>query len=192
MHDSQLDQCLKVLSERPSQRLTDEFNGTVWERIQQASKPVPERKRFVNLFLGVPRPVWGAAALLLTVLTGLNVWFTLTDSQKTTSPVVSAVTGEVIDLACYFDDGGSGPAHAACARRCIEAGLPVGIKTEDGKMYLLIGPQAPLDRQGAKHESLNHQLAQYAAQIVTIRGRLIEKPGLGVVENAELVETKGS
>lgn len=94
--------------------------------------------------------------------------------------------GEVIDLACYYDDGGSGPAHAACAKRCILAGLPVGIKTEDGRVYLLIGPQMAMSQLGPKHQSLNEQLASYAAQVVTIRGRVVEKQGLDVVENAQL------
>jgi hypothetical protein len=192
MHESQLDQCLKVLSERPAERLADDFNVAVWTRIQQADRAVPAKKRLVDLFLGLPKPLWAAAAVAVSVLTCWNVWLTMTNSEEKAPPLVSAVTGEVIDLACYFDDGGSGPAHAACAKRCIEAGLPVGIKTEDGRMYLLVGPQVPLGQQGPKHESLNHQLAEYAAKIVTIRGRVIDKNGLDVVENAELVEAKGS
>ena len=38
---------------------------------------------------------------------------------------MASVTGEVIDMACYFDDGASGPGHAECARMCIASGLPV-------------------------------------------------------------------
>jgi hypothetical protein len=192
MHESQLDHCLKALSERPAERLTDNFNIAVWRRIQKADRTVPAKKRLVDLFLGLPKPLWAAAAVAVIVLTGWNIWLSFANSEKSTAPVVSAVTGEVMDLACYFDDGASGPAHAACARRCIEAGLPVGIKTQDGRIYLLVGPQRPLDQQGPKHESLNHQLAEYAATIVTIRGRVIDKAGLSVVENAELVEAKGS
>lgn len=188
MDESQLDQCLKTLAERPTPRLTDEFNVDVWSKIEAGERTVPKKKRFNNLFSVVPAPLWATAAGVVIVLASWNVWLTVTSSGRT----VSTVTGEVLDLACYYDDGGSGPDHAACARRCIEAGLPVGIKTRDGKVYLLVGPQVPPDRQGAKHQTLNQLLAPYAATTVTVQGRLVEKEGLRVVENAQLVETKGS
>jgi hypothetical protein len=98
------------------------------------------------------------------------------------------VTGEVIDLACYFDDGASGPDHAACARMCIASGLPVGLKTKNGKVYVLIGVQKPLGTEpAAKHESLNAKLAAYAAQTVTVSGTIVSKEGVNVIENAKLV-----
>jgi hypothetical protein len=102
--------------------------------------------------------------------------------------VAGTLTGEVIDVACYFDDGASGPAHAACARRCIESGLPVGLKTKDGRIYVLIGEQIPPGPQpGPKHESFNAQLARYVAMVVTVSGTLVSKEGVNVVENARLL-----
>jgi hypothetical protein len=102
--------------------------------------------------------------------------------------MTALVTGEVIDLACYFDDGASGPAHAACARACIASGLPVGLKTKNGKIYVLIGKQEPPQPQpAAKHETLNARLAPYAAKIVTVSGTIVTKEGQNVIENAELV-----
>jgi hypothetical protein len=69
--------------------------------------------------------------------------------------LVASVTGEFIDMACYFDDGASGPGHAECARMCIASGLPVGLKGRDGKIYVLIGNQVPPgSKPAAKHESL--------------------------------------
>jgi hypothetical protein len=74
--------------------------------------------------------------------------------------LAATVTGEIIDMACYFDNGASGPGHAECARMCIASGLPVGLKTKDGTVYLLIGKQEPANpRPAAMHESLNGQLA---------------------------------
>ena len=93
----------------------------------------------------------------------------------------------MIDMACYFDDGASGPDHAACARMCIASGLPVGLKAKDGTIYVLIGKQEPPSPQpAAKHESLNAQLAPYAAKIVTISGTIVSKKGVNVIENAQL------
>jgi hypothetical protein len=45
---------------------------------------------------------------------------------------------------------------------CIASGLPVGLKTQDGTIYVLIGKQLPPGPQpAAMHESLNAQMAQY-------------------------------
>jgi len=71
---------------------------------------------------------------------------------------------------------------------CIASGLPVGLKGKDGKIYVLIGKQVPPSSQpAAKHESLNAQLAPYAAKIVTVSGTIVSKKGVNVIENAQLV-----
>src|SRR5262249_10297569 len=71
------------------------------------------------------------------------------------------VTGEVLDMTCYIASNLSGPDHAVCARVCIRNGGPAGLKAGNGKVYLLTGKPG---------ESLNAQLADLAAKIVTIKG----------------------
>jgi hypothetical protein len=88
------------------------------------------------------------------------------------------VKGEVLDMACYLDHGAHGEKHAQCAATCIESGLPVGIKGEDGKTYLLIG----------EHKPLNKELAQYAAKTITVKGKLVSRDGISMIENAEIVK----
>lgn len=90
------------------------------------------------------------------------------------------VTGEVLDMACYIDHGASGAKHAACAKTCIEGGLPVGIKSNDGKTYLLIG----------EHKPLNAALAPLAAKTITVRGKSVSRDGFNMIENAEILEKK--
>lgn len=84
------------------------------------------------------------------------------------------VTGEVIDMACYIDHGATGAKHADCAQRCIASGLPVGIKADDGKTYLLIG----------EHKPMNSELAKYAAKKITVHGKLSVRDGFNMIENA--------
>jgi type 1 fimbria pilin len=86
------------------------------------------------------------------------------------------VKGEVLDMACYLDHGAHGEKHAQCAATCIASGLPVGIKGEDGKTYLLIG----------EHKPLNSELAQYAAKTITVKGKLVSRDGFNMIENAEI------
>jgi hypothetical protein len=88
------------------------------------------------------------------------------------------VTGEVLDMACYIDHGGQGEKHAGCAKMCIESGLPVGIKTAEGTTYLLIG----------EHKPMNKELAPYAAKTITVKGKLVERDGFRMIENAEIVK----
>ena len=88
------------------------------------------------------------------------------------------VTGEVLDMACYIDHGATGDKHADCAKKCIIMGLPVGIKGEDGKTYLLIGD----------HKPLNKQLADSAAKTITVRGKFTSRDGFNMIENAEVMK----
>ncbi len=91
-------------------------------------------------------------------------------------PVASAgaseeqsLTGEVVDVFCYLDHGeeGLGEKHASCAKKCIKTGLPVAIKVGN-ELYL-----ASL----ADHEPANELLADYAAQQVTVHGKIMERDG---------------
>ena len=88
------------------------------------------------------------------------------------------VKGEVVDLVCYIDHNATGKKHAECAKTCIESGLPVGLKGEDGKTYLLVG----------EHKPLNKELAAYAAQTITVRGKLASRDGILMLENVEIVK----
>ena len=88
------------------------------------------------------------------------------------------VTGEVVDMVCYVSEGASGAEHADCAQTCIKMGLPVGIKTSNGKTYFLIG----------EHKPMNDQLAPLAAKIITVKGKAVSRDGFNMIENAEIVK----
>jgi hypothetical protein len=88
------------------------------------------------------------------------------------------VKGEVIDMACYVDHGATGEKHADCAKKCISSGLPVGLKGEDGKTYLIIG----------EHKPMNNELAEYAAKAITVKGKVVSRDGVNMIENAEIVK----
>jgi hypothetical protein len=84
------------------------------------------------------------------------------------------ITGEVVDMACYIDHNATGEKHADCAKKCITSGLPIGLKTDDGKIYLLIG----------EHKPLNTELAQYAVKKITVEGKVASRDGVNLIENA--------
>lgn len=94
------------------------------------------------------------------------------DSTATTK----TITGEVVDLMCYLDHGASGDKHAECAQTCIESGGPVGLLTKDKQLYLIIG----------QHKPMNDKLASLAAKTVTLKGKVVERNGMKMIENAEI------
>src|SRR5207253_10972005 len=87
------------------------------------------------------------------------------------------VKGEVLDLTCYVAYNWSGSKHASCARDCIKSGLPVGIKAEDGRVYLLTGKAG---------KPVNAELADYAAKVVTIKGKESIRDGFAQLQVEEI------
>jgi hypothetical protein len=59
-----------------------------------------------------------------------------------------------------------------------QTGLPAGIKTSDGKTYLLIG----------EHKPMNDQLAPLPAKIITVKGTAVSRDDFNMIENAEIVK----
>jgi hypothetical protein len=110
----------------------------------------------------------------------IAAWSVQADDQKTAGAAEATVTvkGEVLDMACYIDHVAHGEKHAQCAATCIESGLPVGIKGDDGKTYLLIG----------EHKPLNKTLAEYAGKTITVKGKLASRDGINMISNAEIVK----
>ena len=48
------------------------------------------------------------------------------------------VKGEIVDMACYMANGSKGLAHKACAQMCAKKGVPIGILSDTGNLYLLL------------------------------------------------------
>jgi hypothetical protein len=192
MNESRLDKDLEALAKRPRPDMPADFNEKVWLKVQSREKRSPAKREswLRALFSLFQSPQGAVAAFALAIFVG---WMAarataVPGMNPTETKVAASVTGEVIDMACYFDNGASGPGHAECAKMCIASGLPVGLKTQDGTIYVLIGEQLPSSAQpAAMHESLNAQIARYAAKIVTVSGTVVSKKGMNVIENAQFL-----
>src|SRR5216683_8252712 len=89
-----------------------------------------------------------------------------------------SVTGEIVDMMCYVDHNAVGEGHGqSCGAKCIKNGGPVGI-VENGKAYLVVG----------EHKPMNDQLAEYCGKTVTLKGKLADRGGIAMLENAEIVK----
>ena len=87
------------------------------------------------------------------------------------------IKGEVVDLMCYLDHGAKGEKHKGCAEKCIKGGGPVGLLSGD-QLYLVVGD----------HQPMNEELAPKAAQTVTLKGKVVERHGMKMIENAQIVD----
>ena len=119
-----------------------------------------------------------AAAIFLSAsITAIG--FKLSEHKRRSIPQGQEITvkGEVLDMTCYIAYNLSGPEHASCARDCIRSGLPVGIKTENGKVYLLTGNAG---------KPVNTELADYAAKVVIIKGKKSIRDGFAQLQVEEI------
>jgi hypothetical protein len=112
-----------------------------------------------------------AGVLIVVAATGLC-------GLRISAAQTKTIKGEVVDLMCYLDHGARGEKHADCAQTCIKGGGPVGILTGNNELYLIIG----------EHKPLNDQLAPLAAKIITVKGKVVERDGMKMIENAEILK----
>ena len=118
-----------------------------------------------------------AAVLISASLTALLMKWSERRNRTVAGAQEILVTGEVLDMTCYIAYNLSGPDHAKCARDCIRSGLPAGIKAQDGKVYLLTGKAG---------QSINARVADYAAKVVTIKGKQSVRDGFAQLQVEEI------
>jgi hypothetical protein len=82
------------------------------------------------------------------------------------------ITGEVVDITCLANHGAQGEKHAACASKCLAAGMPAGILA-GGKLYVATM---------ADHTAPNTKLAAWAGKEVVATGTAMEKDGTHIFE----------
>jgi len=80
------------------------------------------------------------------------------------------ISGEILDMKCYMASGAHGDGHKDCSASCINGGAPMGILTDDGKVYLLI--------KDSKHSDAYDDAKKLAGAKVTATGTVSEKGGV--------------
>lgn len=80
------------------------------------------------------------------------------------------IKGEVLDMSCYVTKGAKGQGHKKCAQACLDKGLPAGILSKSGKVYLLVEDHNASD---AYEKAIEH-----AAEDVEITGKIVDKNGV--------------
>ncbi len=128
-------------------------------------------RRMVNL----------ATTLLIVLSTAAAAQHTHSHGKSAAKPVT--LTGEIIDLTCFMQhpDNATGMGHAKCAKACIDKGLPVGFRAEDGTVYLVIG---------TSHDPIAEMTAAAAGKKSTITGTIIDHDGVKAFALTSIADAK--
>lgn len=89
------------------------------------------------------------------------------------------VQGEIVDLSCYMAKGSRGASHKSCAQMCAKKGVPIGVLTDAGDVFLLIDDHNNSDPYDAARK--------LAGERAEVTGKKFTKPGIAsiVVEGAK-------
>ncbi len=96
-------------------------------------------------------------------------------AAETPAPKDMSVVGEVVDMGCYMAHPatGKGPGHKECAMACVKGGMPIGLLTDDGKLFVLLPPH-----EGTEGYVKLHELV---AERVTVNGTVMMSAGVNAI-----------
>ncbi len=69
------------------------------------------------------------------------------DGKPLPGKVVTRI-GEIVDYSCYLQLGKHGTKHRDCGQKCLRNGMPIGLLTKEGKLYLLMEEEHDQRRDG--------------------------------------------
>lgn len=95
-------------------------------------------------------------------------------AMKKPAPPPATLTGEVVDTGCYLARGAHGEKHVDCATKCISEGMPMGLLTGDGKLYLIT----------LNHDNPDpyHKLKDMAGKNVSLTGVVSTRNGVSGID----------
>lgn len=119
--------------------------------------------------------------------------FSLAPSQSSaaTEGKRMKVTGEIMDTWCYLSgvmgepDSTLGTAHHTCAVWCAAGGIPVGLHTAEGEIYMV------LKMKGAGTADADPALLEIQSDQITADGYVYERDGLKYLIVEDIVNNAG-
>jgi len=88
--------------------------------------------------------------------------------------VTKTVTGELVDMGCWLGHAARGEKHISCATKCLAQGMPMGVLTSNGTLYLVT-----LDHENADPYN---SLKDMAGKNVTVTGEFLTRSGMKAIE----------
>lgn len=105
---------------------------------------------------------------MVVSLAGLSVGIAV--SHEGDAAKMTVITGELVDMGCYVGHSAKGEKHSECATKCIAGGMPMGLLSANGSIFLLT-----MDH--ANPEAYN-KAKKMGGKRVTVSGSRHEKNGI--------------
>jgi len=115
-----------------------------------------------------------AAAILCT-----SVLMAGGDRDKVPPPRDVVLTGKIVDLHSFMTDKFESSDHAKCTQRCIQAGVPAALETEDGLIIIGEGSKGPA-----------RTITPLAFRYAELKGKLYEREGIKYIDVASAKAAK--
>lgn len=94
------------------------------------------------------------------------------------------LNGQLLDMACYMEEGAKGPKHKDCAAKCVREGAPLGFLSTDGKAYFLVNSH--------ESEAAFQAAKDLTGEDVKLTGTLIEKAGVKAIQVSAVEKSGGA
>lgn len=88
---------------------------------------------------------------------------------------VSTIVGEIVDYSCYLQLGKHGGKHRECGQKCLQNGMPIGLLTKEGKLYLLMEEEHNQRRDAMTN--FRQTAIENMAYVMEVTGTLSEVDG---------------
>jgi hypothetical protein len=108
--------------------------------------------------------------------------------QKPLPGKVVSLVGEIVDYSCYLQLGKHGTKHRDCGQKCVRNGMPAGLLTKDGKLYLLMEEEHDQRRDGLTN--FRQTAVDNMAYVMEVTGTLSEVEGQRALYVRGFVKTK--
>lgn len=113
--------------------------------------------------------VWLCAVAALAIV-GSPAGALAQHGQKPEATAVTLTRAQVVDLHCFVAGGLKGEGHKECAVACAKANVPLGLLTADGRVLVPV--------QTVPMQDQNPKLQPFAEQLVNVKGKLVQGPGV--------------
>ena len=84
----------------------------------------------------------------------------------------TTIIGEVVDVSCFLQLGKRGDAHVPCGQKCVRNGQPIGVLTDQGRLYLIIPEEHHPRRDG--QVSLSERFGELMGKRVQVSGMAMQ------------------
>ena len=125
--------------------------------------------------------------LIASITTGAAIH----SAHAATDPKLIEIKGEVIDTWCFFsgvmggEDAVVGSAHHTCALWCAAGGIPVGVLTEEGEVYMV------LKIKGEEVLAKSDTIMEIQSDAITAKGMHYVRDGVNYIVVEDIVANDG-